>query len=385
MSTLLVPVAQIENLRIHPNASMLAICDILGWQMVVPLRENSEGQFVREFVKEDGKDVPFDAEKHVGLEKFSKKFSFSYANGDKVVYFPIDTLIPAEWADKWNIRKYLQGKEKDRVGRIQLRGEPSFGLAVALPEGQNWDVGTNVADFYGAKKYEPPIRPLCGDADTPHPLLEGYTEIENMRNYPTVFCDGEEVIVTEKIHGTSCRVAVLEGVHNAGSMSLRRKKPETEEAMKTNLYWMPWTLPTVKALLEGIYAETGAKQIILYGETYGCGVQKNFVYGLKNAMSFRAFDLKVGGKYLDYDDFKNACDKYGVEVAPILYRGPFSLAKIKEVSEGNTTLTEQQQIREGTVTKPAKERTDPRIGRVVLKYLSNAYLLLKGISDYTEV
>ncbi len=59
---------------------------------------------------------------------------------------------------------------------------------------------------------------------------------------------------------------------------------------------------------------------------------------------------------------------------PILWRGPFSLERIAELSRGLTTLADDH-IREGVVVKPAKERFDPEVGRVVLKYLSDDYLL----------
>jgi hypothetical protein len=45
-------------------------------------------------------------------------------------------------------------------------------------------------------------------------------------------------------------------------------------------------------------------------------------------------------------------------------------------------------IREGVVVKPTIERTDPKIGRVVLKYLNDDYLLQKEsgrVSDTCDV
>jgi len=95
-STLTVPVAVIQNVRIHPNADKLDLCDVLGYQMAIP----------------KGK----------------------YKDGDIVVYIPADTILPNEWAEKFGVKDFLKGQEKDRVGKIKLRGEPSFGLVVGLPE-----------------------------------------------------------------------------------------------------------------------------------------------------------------------------------------------------------------------------------------------------------
>jgi hypothetical protein len=37
------------------------------------------------------------------------------------------------------------------------------------------------------------------------------------------------------------------------------------------------------------------------------------------------------------------------------------------------------------VVRPAVERTDPKVGRVILKYLSEEYLFAKGVSDTHDV
>ena len=97
-----------------------------------------------------------------------------YAPGDLVTYIPIDAVIPAEHSDRWGITKYI-----------------------------------------------PPIKTSAGDAEASHSLFVEYTDVENLRNFPTVFTEGEEVSVSEKIHGTSCRLGLVEGEWMAGSMSVR--------------------------------------------------------------------------------------------------------------------------------------------------------------------
>ncbi|OGV73833.1 MAG: RNA ligase [Lentisphaerae bacterium RIFOXYB12_FULL_65_16] len=339
-------VVRVENLRPHPNADRLELCDVLGWQMAVP--------------------------------------KGAYQNGDKLVYFPPDTLIPATWADAWNVRQYLKGKDKDRVGRIQLRGEASFGLAVRLPPDQDWAVGTNVAEFFGATKWEPPVNPCGGDPDEPHPLFDKYTDIENLRNYPAVLRDGEEVVCTEKIHGTNCRVGLIEGVEMAGSMELRRKRPADEAQLAINTYWFPWTVPGVRELVHAIAARRQAKQVIIFGEVFGGSVQ-SLDYGLPKGrgLGFRAFDLLVDRQFLEYDEFEAVCCEFGVPIAPVLYRGSFSLATVRAASEGPSTVGGAH-VREGVVVRPVRQRTDAQVGRVVMKYLGDAYLLSQA-SDFKDV
>ncbi|MEK7276299.1 MAG: RNA ligase (ATP) [Chloroflexota bacterium] len=336
-STLIVPVAVIEKVSPHPNADRLEIAQILGWQVVVPKGQHFAGQ--------------------------------------KVVYFPPDSVLPSEVSDRFGVTQYLS---KGRVRCARLRGEPSFGFAV-LPDNPDWEVGENVAAHYGAVKYEPPLRPGAGDAEQSHPLFVRYTDVENLRNFPDVFQPGEAVIVTEKIHGTNGRIGIVEGEWMAGSMAVRRKRPADEE-MRRSTYWFPHTLPEVRALME--HAAESHRQTILYGEIYGSSIQ-SFHYGLKNRIGFAAFDLLVDGHYLDWPDFAALCSRFGVPTVPALYDGPYSLDAVRQHAAGQTTLDDTH-IREGIVVKPARERTDPRLGRVALKYLSDEYLLDTKKSDFTD-
>src|SRR3972149_2634963 len=113
MSSLVVKVYEIEEIRAHPNADRLDIAVVGGWQCVV------------------GKDT--------------------YRAGDKVVYFPPDTLIPRALANQCGVTQYLSfHKDEPDMGRIRctkLRGEPSFGLVLAI---NDLPIGADVAEVYGA-------------------------------------------------------------------------------------------------------------------------------------------------------------------------------------------------------------------------------------------
>ena len=338
MSSLVVEVCRISDVVPHPDPEVerLDLAQIKGWQCVVPRAK--------------------------------------YHDGDLVVYIPPDSLVPEPLAQRWGVAAYLS---KGRVRQVRLKGEPSFGLVVDV-EDPSWTEGTDVADYFGIKKYEPPIKYLAGDAAPPHPMFASYTDIENLRNFPGVIAPGEDVVLTEKIHGTNCRVGVVEGELMAGSMEVRRKQPEN---LAANTYWYPLSIPVVAALLDDLGARH--KQVILFGEVYGSRVQ-NLDYGHKKDVGFAAFDLMVDGKYLDYDDFAAACTAHGVPIVPLLYRGPFSISVTRQHASGNTTLNGGH-IREGVVIRPAIERLDPKIGRVCLKYLGDQYLLAKGITDSKDV
>lgn len=356
MSTIKVEVTQIREVRPHNNADTLELATVGGWQMCV-----KKGM---------------------------------YKDGDPVVYFEQGTVLPRDVADRLGVTAYLSEKTDingDRVlviHRVRLRGEPSFGLGIAPEPGM--ELGQDVADAYGATKFFPPVRTTAGDSVANDPRFPAYTDIENMRSYPAILNVGEEVVVTEKIHGTNCRVGFVANLVDgecqqlpmAGSRTLRRKQPPDAEAARGNTYWFPTTLPEVQKLLQAL-ADQGHNQAVLYGEVYGSGIQA-YTYGQRQ-LAFRAFDLMIDGHFLDYDEFVAWCGKCGVETAPLVYRGGFALATIKQLSEGQS-LVGGAHGREGVVVRPVQERTDSKIGRVILKYIGDAYLFGKAAEqDTTDV
>lgn len=335
--SLIIPVVTVRNARPHPNADKLDLVEVLGYQMVT-----GKGR---------------------------------WQDGMLAVYFPADTVLPDEWVDKFNVRPYVGSG--NRIKRARLRGEPSFGLIVE-PADPSWQEGQNVADHYGATKWEPdPNKATAPDA-APYdsdvdPLFIKYTDIEDGLLLYEKFLPGEEVVATEKIHGNNCRVGLLNGEFYAGSRTTR-KDPVKER--DKSIYWPVVEDEDVRDLLKGLARDFQAKVVILFGEVFGSGVQ-SLDYGQKKTKGFRAFDIYIDGRFLDYDDFEASCNRFGVAYAPLLHRGPFDLRQIKEISNGKTTLPGAEHIREGVVVRTAKERRDPTIGRVVLKFIGDEFDLSK--------
>ncbi len=354
MSTIKVEVCEILDLQPHNNADALELATVQGWQMCV--------------------------KKGV------------HQKGDLVVYFEQGTVLTKEVADRLNVATYLSEKTDingDRVlvvHRIKLRGEPSFGLVVTPEPGM--ELGADVAEFYDASKYYPPIKVQAGDSATDDPYFPRYTNLENMRSYPNLLEVGEMVVATEKIHGTNCRVGYVwhsdeeQPTIMAGSRTLRRKEPEDPNTMVANTYWFPHTLTGVKDLLAELQSQ-GHKQAILYGEVFGQGIQA-YTYGEKK-INFRAFDLAIDGKYVDYPIFESLCDRHQIDRVPLIYQGAFSLEAIKKISDGDS-LIGGTHGREGVVVKPLLERDHPKTGRVILKYIGDRYLFGKvSEQDTTDV
>lgn len=203
------------------------------------------------------------------------------------------------------------------------------------------------------------------------------------------------------VHNSNCRVGIIDGQEMAGSHNHRRARPMPKRTFKTfikrmfrmkdavsygaeiknDMYWHPWSLPSVQTGLKALYSIYG--DVVLYGEVYG-KVQE-LKYGHPNDIAFAAFDIMVCGQYMDVWSFAHVCDQYNIPRVPVLYAGAYSLAKVKELSEGKTQVAGADNMREGVVVRPVVERMEHRFGRVILKYVGDEYLCSKGHNENKDV
>ncbi len=168
-------------------------------------------------------------------------------------------------------------------------------------------------------------------------------------------------------------------------MRVQRKQPASE-SKKQALYWYAYTsVAGVKELLSAL--SKVHRQVILFGEVYGPGVN-SFSYGVPSGkVEFRLFDIFCDGRYLDWWNTARWCELYQVATVPILSEQPYSLDMVKQLSKGATTINGATHIREGVVLRPATERMNAKTGRVILKYVSDEYLVKKSagkVADYSE-
>lgn len=329
----------------------------------------------------------------------------TFAIGDKAVYVPPDSVLPKELAERWGIAKYCCELGRDisgerppglRVRACRFRGVPSFGT-IQKPDSPDWEVGTDVREHYGITKWEPPMRCQDGDAAPNISPFHEYTSIERFGDNPDWIGEHEEVVVTEKIHGTNSRVGMVyhqdeNGQPNwiwvAGSHGSRRKEYNDKGARSK--YWLPFKplkddedgfdCP-MRQLLRNVYIiEKAALSVVVYGEIFGAGVQ-DMQYGQKG-LSYRIFDIAVDGNYIDWvkvEKYVAPFKEQGLELVPVLYRGLFSREKMDELVDGPTTLASADQInepfkgREGVVIKPVYDRFTVKGNRCILKYVSADY------------
>lgn len=147
-------------------------------------------------------------------------------------------------------------------------------------------------------------------------------------------------------------------------------------------YWnMVWSLgeEELKTKLISLANAYDANSVIVFGEVFGKSVQ-DLTYD-RDTLDLRIFDISINGNYLDWDVMSSLTKQFlDLDVVPILGRGPFSKEELTKYTNGKSTLAPNQ-IREGCVIKPIEERWHANLGRVVLKSISEDYLLRKGGSE----
>ena len=345
--------SRVYALRIepHPNADRLELAAIGGFRCVV------------------GKD--------------------SFVDGDLAAYIPEGAVCPDWLITELGLEGKLAGSKKNRVKAVQLRGALSQGLVYPVRDGmirgRPVSAGDEVTELLELVKYEPPIPiSMQGEVQAAHGATLHY-DIEDFKKYPQEFRDGEPVVVTEKLHGTWCclgqhpdhgPIVTSKGMSDKGLVLL------LNDANRGNLYVRTWAahqeaFEAARARLAG-----GGEPCYVLGEVYGRGVQ-DLHYGQPNP-AFAVFDAYVGepgmGRYLGSDELAESLGGL-FPLVPVLYRGPFSLAKLQELTDGATTLGGAH-VREGVVVRPAAERVSSEFGRVILKSVSGKYLTRKGGTEF---
>ena len=362
MSSLIVEVCKIESIFPHPDETTknLEVCRIKGWESVI----------------------------RKGM----------YNVGDLVVYLPPDSMCATSLSDLVGATKYLAELPKThelrdkyrRVKAARIRGYPSYGLILGWSDIKKLNPnpfdnissidrreGCDVADVLNILKWEPPVKVEQGDAEKPNPLFHQYTDIEHIRNYPEVLQDGEEVVILEKIHGSNCRVGsiyVADNFHElvCGSHRVQRKVDNDYNGQ----YAAPLKNDNLRSLI-GNLIDKDTKSVIVFGEIYGA--QGGMRYGKTSQnLGFAVFDIAINGNYMNWDDVEAVCKLWDIPTVPVLYRGPFSLAKVNEHTTGPIMITDASKLtdfnqREGIVVKPTTERMSFR-GRVIFKSVSADYL-----------
>ncbi len=353
MSKFSVEVRQIERIEEHPNADSLELAYLqgLGFQFVV-----GKGAFAPE---------------------------------QKVVYFPIDAVLPDALRDSLNLAK-------NRIKAIRLRGSFSEGLLVPLAEiglGDNFYVGADLTEHLEVIKYEPPYNggsnARFSRPDELYTIPVYVYDLENAQRYPDVIEKLQNVMVvaTEKLEGSNwwarlshdfvlgepqrdCLVEV--GQRRFGIKAGDEARLESPQ----HPWWKNFRDQNLDNFLYQLSREYRGYDITLRGEIIGEGIQGNY-YGLKGRKIF-LFDIELDDRPVDAVTFHALTRKYDMCAVPTVFIG-----YMRDLATDATALTAVSsapsvlngKLREGLVVRPLeREMRDPELGRVILKTRDPVYL-----------
>lgn len=311
-----------------------------------------------------------------------------FTSGQKVVYIPEQSILPNWLLDELGLGGRLAGKDCNRVKAIKLRDILSQGLV--YPAKEEWELGQDVKDLLEITKWTPPVPvDLEGLVGTWGCQLK--FDPENIKGYPDVIQEGEEVFYTEKIHGTFCSVTFAPPHLRKSDMLEGKFAVASKRHAHQGIYFLdvPDNINNVylrAAKLADLprklaHFEAQDQPVSLVGEVYG--KVQDLKYGVTKDVSFRAFGLKVGNAFLKMQDFLDFCQLYEIPTVPILYHGPHTKESLQKYTDGKEQVSGQEtNVREGIVIYLAEEREHPSLGRVMLKSISEHYLLRKGGTEY---
>jgi RNA ligase (TIGR02306 family) len=326
--------------------------------------------------------------------------------GDTIVYVPEDAVFTdLEIADQLKVRDYLVGKEKNRVKAIKLRGQLSQGIVLParavqeLPAflsnlGNPWplQLGEDLAPYLKIEKYEEPIPLHMEGVVRSWPSFLPHYDIENVKRpeFLSVIEEGEEVVITEKVHGACVTVGWGPGLEEGEPAYVCSKNLALKDA-EANTYWVTARkydlvnkLLEMRDVMNHARRDSGRPEIqniSIHGEVLGV---QDLKYGFNAGNpGFAAFDIRLDYEYLAFEDFEKWCGVMGIPTVPVLYQGAFYYHMLEQICEMDSAIPYDRKIREGVVVKPVRERRhdESGLGRVVLKYVGSRYLLRKGGSE----
>lgn len=162
--------------------------------------------------------VPVVLEKHPNADSLSIVQVFGYTvvvktddwvGKDKGAYIPPDSIVP----DKPEF-EFLNGHR--RIKAHKFRGIMSQGLL--WPVSDEYNIGDEISSQLGIEHYEPPETGLSTYGDIEQGPYEGIVnvvyDLEAWYRYPHIFEDGEQVIISEKLHGCfplDTRITMFDG------------------------------------------------------------------------------------------------------------------------------------------------------------------------------
>lgn len=315
-----------------------------------------------------------------------------YKVDDLVVVATTDAVIPVKISDAMNVTNYL--RKGQRVRTVKLRGVYSECLIIPLRYAEKlthpkakWAEGADLMDLLKIYKYEPPatqIQLSTGKKVRYHqnPNFKVYYKFPNLKNVSGMFTEEDRVEITRKLHGTNARYGIVRKNKLSVMDRVKRWAFKTFKGTPKRWAWIDYEYVYGSHNVEkgsdsqGFYStdvwrevadmygikeklwnfvtehyepEQMGEGLVLYGEVYGPGIQKNYDYGLKS-LQFAGFDVTLDGEYMDTSGAWFITESMDLSYVPVLYVGNWS-QKIQDKFVFNNFIDGTKVPHEGIVIK----------------------------------
>lgn len=185
-----------QNIKQHENANNLQLCTVFNNQVVISKNMNE---------------------------------------GDLVLYIPVDMQLGKEFCEANNLLRSLGGfidDNKRNVKCIKLRGERSDGIVLPIESLEKFtdisklNIGDRISVLDGVvivQKYVPEHKPKTvrqkyqtnkkdKNSNVKYPLFKQHCETKQLDYNMDIFKRGDEIVITEKCHGTSGRTSYNDAI-----------------------------------------------------------------------------------------------------------------------------------------------------------------------------
>jgi RNA ligase (TIGR02306 family) len=274
---------------------------------------------------------------------------------EQVIIATTDAVIPLSISDELGVTGYL--RKGQRVRTVKLRGVYSECLIIPVENSGLFPSeiyeGKDMMELLGIVKYEPPVKmvemSVGGRKFKYHqnPNFHVYYKFPNLKNVPELFTEEDEVTITRKLHGTNARYGIVKkkkisvwdrvrkffgnkwvefeyvyGSHNVekGSDSQGFYSTDVWRTIADEYKIKEKLWDYVKTYLTPERLESG---VIIYGEIYGHGIQKNYEYGLKD-IKFAGFDVEINNEYKEFSVERGIFKTLNLPTVDVLYMGNWS-------------------------------------------------------------
>jgi RNA ligase (TIGR02306 family) len=294
-----------------------------------------------------------------GWNAITKKGEFK--EGDLTIIATTDAVIPEAFSEKMGVTNYL--RKGGRVRTVKLRGVYSECLIIPFAKTvgrtkivKTWEEGDDLMEALGIYKYEPPVKQIQLASGRKIKWRDNqnfhiYYKFPNLKNVAGMFTEEDMVQITRKIHGTNARYGVVKksklsfwdkvkkffriadalidyeyiyGSHNC-------EKGSDSQGFYSTDVWR--TIAEEYGIKQRLYKDALSRQkagtlgsgLVIYGEIYGAGIQKNYEYGLKD-IKFAGFDVTIDGKYEStiYTEWMFSSNMLELPHVEVLYEGKWN-------------------------------------------------------------